>query len=87
MLDFRDGSKAEVGAFNIDVRFSPESGHQRTKLERPLIADRRRLSGINWRLFDDLVGTSKQRLGNIKAQRFSGFEVDRQVVFCWGLHR
>ena len=37
-------------------------------------------------LFDDLVGSSEQRLWNVEAQSLRGFEIDDQLKFVRRLH-
>jgi hypothetical protein len=45
----------------MDVRFTPESGHWLSALERPLCAKSRHYSLRQRLLFDHLVGAGKQR--------------------------
>src|SRR5262245_1785144 len=63
------------------VRFTPESGHVRCKKGCLLWA----ISGLMHRsktvLFDNLVGTSKQRCGNCEPERFSRDQVINLVKF------
>jgi hypothetical protein len=60
--DVRFGSKADIGSAPVDVRFTPESGHER-QLECPLWTNSGReqvqqTTCAKCALFDHLVGTS-----------------------------
>ena len=53
----RFGSKADMMPLNFDVRFTPESGHSLTRLERLLWAHKRTHAlAAKSILFDHLVG-------------------------------
>jgi hypothetical protein len=83
----RFGSKADIERRNLDVRFTPNNGHQLSALECPLSANsghsalRQRLA-----LFDHLVGAGLQGLRHSQTQRFCGFQIDDELVFGWCLN-
>ena len=80
--DVRFGSKAEVKALNIDVRFTPESGHH-SDIERCLLSAKSGLMQCSnfSALFDHLVSAHEERLGNFQPERLRGLEIDDQLEF------
>jgi len=70
LLDFRLGSKADVGLALVDVRFTPKSRHSSALVQCPLSAKSRH-SALRQRmtLFDHLVGAGKQRLRHGEPER------------------
>src|SRR5262249_55397492 len=82
VIDVRFGSKADIGASPINVRFTPKSRHSLPRLACPLCANSRHSPS----LFDDLVGELQEMHGHIQAQRLGGLEVDNQRYFDWHLN-
>jgi hypothetical protein len=69
LLNVRFGSKADLCNLPTRIRFTPNSGHQRTKLECLLWAK----TGLMWcskTLFDHLVGAGEQFGRHGEAKRF-----------------
>jgi hypothetical protein len=81
---FAPNSDREIG-FPADghVRITPKSGRVRRKPSCLLWAN----SGHSLNLFDYLVGAGEQRGRYGQAERFSGFEIDHQLVLGRGLYR
>ena len=53
------------------------------RLECPLSANKRHRGT----LFDHLVGTRKERLRYVEAERLGGLEIDHQLKLSWRLYR
>src|SRR5262249_37384605 len=65
----------------LNVRFTPESGHRPSTLGCPLCAKSRHPPT----LFNNLINAGKERSRHCEAERLSGLQVDHQHVFCRAL--
>jgi hypothetical protein len=75
----RFGSKADMAAPKLDVRFTPQSGHVQRKPSVLLWA----ISGHGGRLLlDDLVGLRKYQRGNFNTLCFCRFCIHDQFESC-----
>src|SRR5262252_6905698 len=66
---FRYGSKADIAIDQLNVRFTPKSGHSL--------------------LFNHLVGECQQLVGNLKAKRLGGGQIENEIesgrLFDWNV--
>ena len=92
-LDVRFGSKADIGAFVKDVRFTPESGHKTGRQECPLSANsgHRDLGGFPIRTYRGLSPRSSPLAPELGPPWLAGFtfKVRRSIinVYCLAHHR
>src|ERR1035437_562542 len=75
--DFRDGSFSTEMACPSHVCFPPDSDHSADIWGGPFRANKRHRNA----LFNHLIGTAQQRLGNCKAQRLGRLEIDDHLDF------
>jgi hypothetical protein len=77
MLDVRFGSKADIEALLINVRFTPKSRHWNSVVECPLCAKSRQsaLQQLT-ELFDQLVGEGEQTRRDGETKCLCGRQID-----------
>jgi len=85
--DVRYGSKADIGARPIHVRFTPNSGHRNSVVERPLSAKSGHSALRQRLLFDHLVGTEQKLLGDCQPKCLGSRSIDGEIEFSRLLDR
>ena len=73
MANVRFGSKADIEARPLDVRFTPKSGHCLARLECPLCANRRHMQCSKQPVN---LGTFRQVLGSLTDYNFASADED-----------
>ena len=79
--DVRFGSLADIRPKELDVRFTPKSGHWLSVLGCPLCARSRLMQCSKKVLFNHLVSECKKRFRNLDAERLGDCDINDKLDF------